>query len=53
MMAQLSTLPPERYPHVLEAAPFICKHPDADWAFELALDVIVGGLEKLLERSRS
>jgi len=53
MLAQLSALPPERYSYVLEAAPFICKQPDPDWAFELALDVIIGGLEKLLERSHS
>jgi TetR/AcrR family tetracycline transcriptional repressor len=47
--AQLAKISPEEFPNVAEAIPFITKHPDPDWAFELALDLIIGGLERLLE----
>jgi TetR/AcrR family tetracycline transcriptional repressor len=50
LRAQLAMLPPEEFPNMLESAPYVCEHPHADEAFELALELIVGGLEKLLEQ---
>ncbi len=49
--AHLLTLPPERFPHVIEAADYLCDRTDPEWAFEFALDLLIGGLEKLLETS--
>jgi AcrR family transcriptional regulator len=50
LYASLSALPKDMFPNVVEAAAYLCKHSDPDWAFEFALDVIIGGFEKLLER---
>ena len=47
--AHLLTLPPEDFPHVIEAADYLCEPSDPVWAFEMALDLLIGGLEKLLE----
>jgi len=49
--AQLLTLPPEEFPNVVEAGEYLCGAADADESFELALDLLIGGLEKLLESS--
>jgi TetR/AcrR family tetracycline transcriptional repressor len=45
----LASLPPEEFPHLLEALPYFSKYQDPEWAFEFALDLLVGGLEHLLE----
>jgi len=45
----LALLPPEEFPHLLEALPYFTKYQDPEWAFEFALDLLVGGLEHLLE----
>jgi AcrR family transcriptional regulator len=50
--ARLLTLPPAEFPHVVQAAEFLCAPPDADWAFEMALDLLIGGLESLAARDR-
>jgi len=50
--AQLAQLPPDEFPHLLEALPYFSECQDADWVFEFALDLIVGGLERMLELER-
>ncbi len=50
---KLSSMPASEVPHLNEAAPFMIESPDPDWAFEVALDLIVGGLEHLLEAGPS
>ncbi|MGZ4358766.1 MAG: TetR/AcrR family transcriptional regulator C-terminal domain-containing protein [Gaiellaceae bacterium] len=50
LRARLAMLPPDEFPHMLEAAPYFCKDSDPDWAFEFALDLMIGGLERLLEQ---
>jgi AcrR family transcriptional regulator len=50
LRARLLTLPPDEFPHLIEAAPDICEISDPDWAFEFALDLLDGGLQALLER---
>lgn len=47
--ARLLTLPPEEYPHIVEAAAYLSEAPDPDWAFQLGLDLLIGGLEKILK----
>ncbi|MGC9974321.1 MAG: TetR/AcrR family transcriptional regulator C-terminal domain-containing protein [Gaiellaceae bacterium] len=49
----LALLPPEEFPHLLEALPYFSKYQDPEWAFEFALDLIVGGLEHLLTSGHS
>jgi TetR/AcrR family tetracycline transcriptional repressor len=46
--AFFATLAPDQFPNVVAASQWLCDEVDHDWAFELALDVMVGGLEKLL-----
>lgn len=53
LRARLLTLPPDDFPNLVEAAPYICEFSDPDWAFEFALDLLNGGLEALLEQRRS
>ncbi len=48
--AFLATLPAAEFPHVCEAEEWLCNAVDPEWAFEFTLDLIIGGLEKLLER---
>jgi len=48
--ATLALLPPDEFPNLLESLPYFNDCHDADWAFEFALDLIVGGLERMLER---
>ena len=43
---------PEEFTHLLEALPYFNQCHDPDWAFEFALDLIVGGLERMLEEAR-
>jgi AcrR family transcriptional regulator len=45
----LASLPPDEFPHLLEALPYFTKYQEPEWAFEFALDLLVGGLEHLLE----
>ncbi|MGD0166599.1 MAG: TetR/AcrR family transcriptional regulator C-terminal domain-containing protein [Gaiellaceae bacterium] len=47
---RLALLPPEEFPNLLESLPYFNQKNDPDWAFEFALDLIVGGLERMLER---
>jgi len=47
--AKLALLPPEEFPNLLEALPYFSECKNADWAFEFALELIVGGLEHQLE----
>jgi AcrR family transcriptional regulator len=49
--ARLLMLPPDEFPHVVEAADQLCGAIDPDEAFEFALDLLIGGLEKLMETS--
>jgi len=49
----LALLPPEEFPHLLEALPYFSKYQEPEWAFEFALDLLVGGLEHLLEGHNS
>jgi len=48
--ARLLTLPPEEFPHIVQAATYMSEPPDPDWAFQLGLDLLIGGFEKILER---
>jgi len=48
--ATFALLPPDEFPNLLESLPYFNDCKDADWAFEFALDLIVGGLERMLER---
>ncbi len=48
---KLAQLPQEEFPNLLEALPYFNDCKDADWAFEFALELIVGGLEHQLERA--
>ncbi|MHB8060432.1 MAG: TetR/AcrR family transcriptional regulator C-terminal domain-containing protein, partial [Gaiellaceae bacterium] len=49
-VAKLALLPEEEFPNLLEALPYFNECKDADWAFEFALDLIVGGIEHQLEK---
>jgi TetR/AcrR family tetracycline transcriptional repressor len=46
----LALLPPEEYPNLLEALPYFSKQHDPDWAFEFAVDLLIGGMEQMLEK---
>jgi hypothetical protein len=50
--AQLALLPANEFPHLHEALPYFNQCQDPDGAFEFALDLIVGGLERMLEQKR-
>jgi hypothetical protein len=50
--AQLAILPANEFPCLHEALPYFNQRQDPDWAFEFALDLIVGGLERMLEQKR-
>lgn len=43
-------LPPEEFPNLLEALPYLSKHHDHCWAFDFALDLLVGGMEHMLDK---
>ena len=47
---KFALLPREEFPNLLESLPYFNESRDADWAFEFALDLIVGGLERMLEK---
>jgi len=51
--AKLALLPPDEFPNLLESLPYFDECHDADWAFEFALDLIVGGIEHQLESVQS
>jgi hypothetical protein len=46
---RLITLPPSEFRHVNDAVDFMCEPCEPDWAFEVSLDLLIGGLEKLLQ----
>lgn len=46
---RLMTLPPAEFRHVNDAMEYMCEPCDPDWAFEVALELLIGGLEKLLQ----
>lgn len=48
--ARLLTLPPDEFPHTVEVATRMSEPLDPDSAFEFALDLLIGGFEKALER---
>jgi AcrR family transcriptional regulator len=50
ILARLAILPPEEFPNLIEALPHFNEHSDPDWAFEFALELIAGGLERMLEK---
>jgi len=50
---ELALLPLEEFPNLLEALPYFTRCKDADWAFEFALDLIVGGIDRMLENGHS
>jgi len=51
--ARVAMLSPDEFPNVIDSGPHLCKYyHDPDQFFELAFDLIVGGLEKLLEQPR-
>jgi len=52
MRGRLLTLPPEQFPRVVASADVLCGSTDPDAAFEFAVELLIGGLEKLLERER-
>ncbi len=49
LRARLATLPPQDFRYVNEAVEFLRGPLDPEWAFELALNLLIGGLEELLE----
>lgn len=51
LRAQLAQLPPDQFTNVIEATDYICRPAEPVAAFELAIDLMVGGLEALLARS--
>ncbi len=52
LRARLLTLPPREFPRVVASADYLCGPADPDAAFEFALELMIGGLETLLARSR-
>ncbi len=48
LRARLLTLPPEPYRNVIEATDYLCAPADPAAAFELALDLLIAGLEVLV-----
>jgi TetR/AcrR family transcriptional regulator, tetracycline repressor protein len=50
MRARLLTLPPAEFPRVVASADVLCGSTDPDAAFEFAVELMIAGLEKLLER---
>jgi TetR/AcrR family transcriptional regulator, tetracycline repressor protein len=53
MRGRLMALPREEFPRVVASADVLCGSTDRDAAFEFAVDLLIGGLEKLLERRRT
>ena len=49
--ARLQSLPPREFPRVIGAVDVLCGAVDPDAAFEFALDLMSGGLERLLGTS--
>jgi TetR/AcrR family tetracycline transcriptional repressor len=49
----LETLPPDEYPHLVEAAPHLAGRYDPERAFEAGLDLLVAGIERLRPRKGS
>jgi AcrR family transcriptional regulator len=47
------TLPPDQYPHLVEAAPELAAPYDPERAFESGLDLLLAGLERMRAAQRS
>ncbi len=47
------TLPPDKYPHLVEAAPELASPYDPERAFESGLDLLLAGLERMQSSQRS
>lgn len=47
----VNSLPADQFPRVIESAGIFCGDVDPEVAFEFALDLMIAGVEKLLERS--
>jgi len=52
MRGRLLMLPPEQFPRVVASADVLCGSTEPDAAFEFAVELLIGGLEKLLEREQ-
>jgi AcrR family transcriptional regulator len=50
LRARLQQLPPEEFANVIEATEYLCRPAEPVAAFELAIDLMIGGLESLLAR---
>jgi TetR/AcrR family tetracycline transcriptional repressor len=46
----VAQLPEGEFPNLLEALPYFSKHHDHAWAFDFAVDLLVGGMEHMLEK---
>ncbi len=46
----VAQLPEGEFPNLLEAFPYFSKNHDHAWAFDFALDLLVGGMEHMLEK---
>jgi hypothetical protein len=53
LRSKLALLPAAEFPNVSESAEYLCAARDGEASFELALDLLTGGLERLLERGRA
>jgi AcrR family transcriptional regulator len=53
LRAKLLFVPAAEFPNTIEAADYLCGVTERETAFELALDLVIGGLERLLERDGS
>lgn len=45
----MAVLPSAEFPDVTAAADWLCTEASPEWAFVVALDLLIGGLERLLE----
>jgi hypothetical protein len=39
----------EEFPNLLEALPYFSKQHEPEWAFEFAVELLIGGMERMLE----
>jgi AcrR family transcriptional regulator len=50
LRSKLALLPSAQFPNLFESAEYLCGVRDGEASFELALELLIGGLERLLER---
>jgi AcrR family transcriptional regulator len=53
LRSKLALLPAANFPNVMESAEYLCAPRDREASFELALDLLMGGLERLLDQAPS